>query len=242
MPRHLTLFLERFGDWLIAFLVFWLIVAYVALPIWWKRHESKHPALDNAPHITETGAHIPGDPLNISIIGHESDLATALASAGWYPADAITLRSSLHIAESTIFHLPYLAAPVSNLYLFGHKEDLAFEKPAGRDPRERHHVRFWKAAELDAQGRPLWLGGATFDRSVGFSHTTGQITHHIAPDIDAERDGLVADLQRVGRVESLDWKNDFQPQAQGHNGGGDPWHTDQRLAVVTLRPANPAKP
>jgi len=235
MPRPLTRFVERFGDWLIVGLVLWLALAYLALPMWWKRHEARHPALVDAPHITETGAHIPGDPLNLSIIGHEQDIRTAMASAGWYPADALSFRSSLHIAESTLFHRPYLAAPVSNLFLYGHKEELAFEKPAGRDPRERHHVRFWKAPLLDDQGRPCWMGAATFDRSVGFSHTTGQITHHIAATIDVERDGLVADLQRVGRVQSLDWKNDFQPQAEGKNGGGDHWQTDQRLAVVTLK-------
>jgi len=237
MPRRLTTFIERFGDWLIVGLAVWLIAAYLLLPTWWKRHEAKHPALIDAPTVTQTGSHIPGDPVNLSFIGQERDVWTAMTSAGWYPADALSIRSSLHIAECTIFHRPYLAAPVSNLFLYGRKEDLAFEKPAGHDPRERHHVRFWKAAQLDDKGRPCWMGAVTFDRSVGFSHTTGQITHHIAADIDAERNGLVADLQRVGRVESLDWKNDFQPQAEGKNGGGDPWRTDQRLAIVTLKAA-----
>ena len=235
MPRHLTVFIERFGDWLIAFLVLWLIAAYFALPMWWKRHESKHPALDNAPHITQTGSRIPGDPLNISIIGTETELVTAMLAAEWHPADPITLKSSLRIAESTLLHRTYIDAPVSNLYLYGRKEDLAFEKPAGRDASERHHVRFWKSAELDAAGRPCWFGAATFDRSVGLSRTTGQITHHIAPDLDAERDGLITDLQRTGKVDTLDWKIDFQPQGEGHNGGGDLWRTDKRLPVVVLR-------
>lgn len=235
MSLRLTAFLERFGNWLIALLAIWLIAAYLFLPMWWKRREAKHPALIDAPTLTQTGSHIPGDPLNLSLIGHERDVWAAMTAAGWYPADALSVRSSLHIAESTIFHRAYLAAPVSNLFLYGRKEDLAFEKPAGRDPRERHHVRFWKAPQLDEQGRPCWMGAATFDRSVGFSHTTGQITHHIAATIDVERDSLVADLQRADRAQSLDWKSDFQPQPQGKNGGGDHWQTDQRLAVVTLK-------
>ena len=45
---------------------------------------------------------------------------------------------------------------------------------------------------------PLWIGAVTYDRSVGLSHRTGQITHHIGPDIDAERDGLIADLGEGG--------------------------------------------
>ena len=46
--------------------------------------------------------------------------------------------------------------------------------------------------------RPVWLGAATFDRSVGVSHYTGAITHHIDADIDAER-ALLADRPRSRR-------------------------------------------
>jgi hypothetical protein len=237
MPRSFRSFIERGGDWLLVSLFLWLLLAYLALPAWWKRRESRHPALDDAPRVTQTGARIPGDPLNLSFIGTEHDLVAAMLAADWHPADPITLRSSLRIAESTILHRPYEDAPVSNLFLFGHKEDLAFEKPAGRDASARHHVRFWKAASLDAQGRPCWFGAVTFDRSVGFSHTTGQITHHIAPEVDAERDSLIADLQRTGNIDTLDWMNDFQTQSEGRNGGGDRWQTDKRLAVVLLRAA-----
>ncbi len=85
------------------------------------------------------------------------------------------------------------------------------------------------------QGRQGWFGAATYDRSVGLSHTTGQVTHHIAPDVDAERDRLVAELQQAGAAQSVEWKDGFHEQLEGHNGGGDPWHTDGRLAIVTLR-------
>src|SRR6516225_12127201 len=69
-----------------------------------------------------------------------------------------TLRSSLHIAESTIFHRPYDDAPVSNLFLFGREEDLAFEKPVDNDARRRHHVRFWQVPAAADSGKPYWLG------------------------------------------------------------------------------------
>jgi len=164
-----------------------------------------------------------------------------MLAAGWYPANPITLRSSLHIAESTIFHRPYDDAPVSNLMLFGRREDLAFEKPVGNDARRRHHVRFWQVPAVADSGKPYWLGAITFDRSVGFSHTTGRITHHIAPEIDEERDGLIADLQRAGRVSSIDWQDGFQDPLTGRNGEGDPWQTDGRLAVVTLVPQSPTQ-
>ncbi len=78
--------------------------------------------------------------------------------------------------------------PVSNLFLFGRKADLAFEKPLGDSPRERHHVRFWRTEKTHA-GRPAWIGSAAFDIGVELSRTTGQVTHHISPDSDAERAG-----------------------------------------------------
>jgi hypothetical protein len=237
MPRTFRSLCERDLEWLLAALGVWLVVAYLALPMLWKRHEKRHPALENAPTITHTGSMIPGDPINLSMIGQEGDLVGAMLAGGWHPADPITLRSSLRIAESTIFHRAYLDAPVSNLFLYGRKEDLAFEKPAGPDASKRHHVRYWKSPEEDAQHRPAWFGAVTFDRSVGFSHTTGQITHHIAPDLDAERDHLVEDLEKAGRVESVEWQNDFQPSGEGRNGGGDRWQTDRRLVIVVLKPS-----
>ena len=236
MPRSFRSLIERDFEWILAALVLWLVIAYLALPILWKRHERHHPALEDAPRITQTGAMIPGDPLNLSLIGQEADLVAAMLAAGWHPADPITLKTSLRIAESTVLHRAYVDAPVSNLFLFGRKEDLAFEKPAGPDASKRHHVRYWKSPTLDVQGRPCWFGAVTFDRSVGFSHTTGQITHHIAADLDSERDHLIDDLQGVGRIQTLDWKDDFQPNGEGRNGGGDRWQTDKRLPIIVLKP------
>jgi hypothetical protein len=120
------------------------------------------------------------------------------------------------------------------LFLWGRKEDLAFEQPVGNDPRQRHHVRFWRSAKLDADGRPLWVGAAIFDQRVGLSHTTGQITHHTAPDIDAERDTLFADLQRTGDLLERYFVDGFHRIRQGRNGGGDAWHTDGRLEVGVI--------
>jgi hypothetical protein len=111
-----------------------------------------------------------------------------MLAAGWHPADPITLKSSLEIAAGSVFHRSYEDAPVSPLLLWGKPQALTFELQFGEDPSERHHIRFWPSPEPDSLGRAYWAAGATFDRAVGLSHTTGQITHHIAPGVDAERD------------------------------------------------------
>lgn len=212
----------------------YLVIAYLILPLMWRRYEKRHPALDDAPRIAHTKTGIPGDPVNVGLIATEDEIHRAMIAAEWFPADPITLKSSIRIARSTVLHRSYEDAPVSNLYLWGHKQDLAFEQPVGKDARRRHHVRFWRSEKLDDDGKPLWLGAATFDTNVGFSHTTGEITHHISPEVDAERDKIIADLQRAGAVANILWIDDFDPTLTGKNGGGDPYRTDGKLAVGVL--------
>src|SRR5262249_42219021 len=125
-------------------------------------------------------------------------------------------------------------APVSSLYLWERKQDFAFQQPAGGDPRKRHHVRFWQSEQLDVDGRPLWAGAATYDDRVGFSHTTGQITHHIALNVDEERDHLFADLERTGDLASVFVLRGYHEACAGKNGGGDAWRTDGDMKVGVL--------
>lgn len=57
---------------------------------------------------------------------------------------AETMASSVRIAADTVLHRPDDDAPVSNLFLFGRKQDLAFEQPIAGGPGKRHHERFWR--------------------------------------------------------------------------------------------------
>jgi hypothetical protein len=178
-----------------------------------------------------TASGIPGDPLNVAFYGSEEELLTLMAKAGWDPADAITLRSSLRITIASLRHRPYPDAPVSSLYVNGRKQDFAFEQELG-DASRRHHVRFWKLDLHD--DHPLWIGAATRDIGIGVSHANGRPTHHIAPDIDSERDKLVTDLEAAGAM-AIEWIDDFQPAGEGRNAGGDRFVTDRRLAVIRPR-------
>ncbi|MFM8893259.1 MAG: LssY C-terminal domain-containing protein, partial [Planctomycetia bacterium] len=95
-------------------------------------------------------------------------------------------------------------------------------------------VRFWRSAEVDRGGEPLWLGAATYDERIEISRTTGGITHRIGPDIDTERNKLVRDVIQAGVLDGYYWVDRFHRQAKGKNGGGDPYFTDQRLAVGVI--------
>ena len=218
---------------LVAVVVAYVLMAYVVLPLAWERYEHQ-PRLADVPMVTRTAEGIPGDPLNVGLVGAEEEVIGAMHAAGWEPADPITLRSSLEIIGSVVLDRPDVQAPVSALYVEGRRQDLAFEKPVGHSADQRHHVRFWKVLEAGEEGRPVWLGAVTFDRGVGLSHTTGEVTHHIAPDVDRERDLLIADLAGAGRLQAVYQVTGVGPTLDGRNGGGDPYHTDGELTVGRL--------
>jgi hypothetical protein len=220
---------------LMGLLLLWLVAAYLLMPLFWNVRVYRHPSLEDLPGITYTGNGIPGDPINVALVGAKTDLIRIMVAAKWYPADGLTLKSSLEIAVDTVLKHPDDEAPVSNLYLFGRKEDLAFEQPVDNNPRQRHHVRFWKADKAAPDGSPVWVGSAIYDQHVGLSRDTGQITHVTAADIDAERDKLFDDLKRTGDLTDFVIVNDFHKVRAGKNGGGDPWFTDGNLYACVLK-------
>lgn len=229
--RNRRSLLRTGGTVALGLILIWAVGAYVAMPEYWKRYFRKHPSLDDVPGIAYTGDGIPGDPLNSALIGTKRDVIRALLAAKWFPADPLSLKSSLEIAEASVLKRPYADAPVSNLFLFGRKEDLAFEQPVGDDPRQRHHVRFWKTEKLDSDGRPMWIGSAVYDDRVGLSRRTGAITHHTAANVDAERNKLFDDLVQGGLIVEVYHEDGFHKVLEGKNGGGDPWKTDGVLFV-----------
>jgi hypothetical protein len=218
---------------LVAIAIAYLMLAYVVLPALWTHHEHE-PGLASLPMVTRTSAGIPGGPLNVGLVGVKEDVLRAMHEAGWFPADPITLRTSIEIVGSVVLDRPYHDAPVSPLFYEGKKEQLAFEKPDGRSADKRHHVRRWQVLEKGTDGRPVWLGSVTFDRGVGLSHDTGQVTHHIAPDIDAERDLLMRDLREAGMVQTFFQISGTGPTLLGRNGEGDRYYTDGEIDVASL--------
>ncbi|MEO8668415.1 MAG: LssY C-terminal domain-containing protein [Bauldia sp.] len=224
----------RFSLWtIVALLTVYAALAYVLLPVLWTHYEQQ-PALAGRPMITRTADGIPGDPLNVGLVGHERELVEAISAAGWHPADPITVKTSLAIVGSVMFDRPYLRAPVSNLYYEGRKQDFAFEAPAGTSANRRHHVRFWKVLDRGAEGRPVWLGSSAFDTGSGLSSYTGQVTHHISPDVDAERDFFLTSLTKVGMLDRIYAVTGVGPMLNGRNGGGDRYFTDGEVEIGVI--------
>jgi hypothetical protein len=218
---------------LLAVVLAYTAVAYVVLPALWSHYEHQK-GLADLPMVTRTAQGIPGDPINVGLIGDEKELLCAMNAAGWFPADPVTFRSSIEIAGSVLLDRAYKDAPVSNLFYLGRREDLAFEKPEGNSADRRHHVRFWKALDQGQEKRPVWLGAVTFDKGVGVSHFTGAITHHIDADLDAERQLFVTGLEGAGMVSAKYQVTGVGPTMTGRNGGGDPYYTDGEVWTLRL--------
>lgn len=174
-----------------------------------------------------------GDPVNFEVVATQGQLAAAFAAAGWYRADEIDLVTSVRISLDSILARKYSTAPVSSLYLYGRKEDLAFEQP-GLNVRERDHARFWQTSRTATDERPIWVGAATRDVKIELSKTNHLPTHGIGPDIDAERDMVISDLSATGWVVDAAWRAGFGKETHGKNGGGDEYFTDGRVAVLVM--------
>lgn len=215
-------------------------LALVVLPACWGLRYRNFD-LDDAPRFTWAGAR-PGDPLNVALVGTKDEICFLFLSADWQAADPITYRSAARMAKATVFKKPYPTAPISNLYLREgkkkRKQDLYFQLCMDNAPIKRHHVRFWQTEKTGEDGRPLWIGSATFDRGAKFNwHTLGP-THRIASDVDWERDKLFADLKKTGQLLEARIEKDFHKARHGRNGGNDRWYTDGDLRVGVISPDN----
>ena len=131
----------RHASFIILLLVaVWVIGAYGLAPLVWRHYEHQQ-GLADLTMVTQTRSGIPADPINVGLVGSKEDVLCAMNAAGWYPADPVTLRSSIEIIGSVLLDRPYRDAPVSPLLFQNKREDLAFEKPVGKSADRRHHER-----------------------------------------------------------------------------------------------------
>lgn len=211
----------------------YLVIAYLVLP-------RLHTALaavylpDYFIGRTRTREGILGDPVNLAALGTEAQLHTVMRGAGWVLADDLGLRANLGIVVATLLRRSYPDAPVSNLYVFGSRQDFCYQQEVGDSPGKRHHVRFWRTPDgwlLPGGRRADWVAAATFDRGVGFSLFTWQVTHRIAQDIDVERDHVVGSVVPPARVDVIE---QFSTGYHSRNGGGDAIETDGDLPVLDV--------
>ncbi len=233
-------------DWWHLFLLipFWALVAYLVLPRLQMLLTSIYvPAYFIARTRTSDG--LLGDPVNLAVDGTARQIHEAMTACGWVLADDITVRSSWGIVASSVFRRSYPAAPVSPLRIFGRRQCLAYQQEVEGNAAQRHHVRFWRCPDgwlLPGGHRVQWLGAGTYDRAVGLSLFTLQVTHKIDADIDVERDYIVGSILYHVPSAGVRVLENFSTGYHSRNGGGDAIRTDGNLPVLHLGavPVGPA--
>lgn len=229
LQRLLIFGLGIFSVWLIVFVVFefadqrlpWILAlaatygmaAYIILPRI-VRMGLKILQRKRVPRYTITGDGLPGDPVNLVLVGTLQQLHAAFAAAGWSEADRLGLASSWRMVRAFLMKSPYPTAPFSTLYLFGRGQDIGFQKAIDDSPRKRHHIRFWALDIALAEAtwgtakfwlntdRPpgnadvCWIGAGTKDTGFSLTQLTFQITHATDSDTNAERDFIIAELRK----------------------------------------------
>ncbi len=222
---------------LISLLLLWLVTSYILLPRV-HRFLSRIYVPDYFIGRARTADGLLADPVNLALRGTEKTLLKTMHKAGWDLADPITIKTALNTIRATLLKQSYENAPVSDLYVFGKKQDLAFQKEVDGNPAKRHHVRFWRVPKdtyLPGGHNVDWVAAATYDDAVGFSRFTLQITHSIDGDVDAERDFVVHTIKKVHRTRQVQKIEGFFPRYSHRNGGGDSFFTDGSMVIVDLK-------
>ena len=177
-----------------------------------------------------------GDPLNVVLVGSGETAMAALSASGWSFTEAITADSVRRMVGAAIAEKSMLTAPVSALYAFGRKQDIALQR--GRTTiSQRNHMRLW-LAPFRCEGQPVWVGQVSRDIGVKFTRKSPTLTTHVIdPVVDESREYLLHSLfyreavERFAFVRGVGEASREQPR---HNLTGDPYFTDGLRLVVWL--------
>jgi hypothetical protein len=222
---------------MLLLIVFWVLLTYLLLP---RLHRMLTKVYVPGYFIgrARTSDGLLGDPVNLALRGHEAQVHAAMTRAGWTRADDLSLSSGIRILTSTLSRKSYTEAPVSPLHLFDRQQDFAYQQEVASSPSKRHHVRFWRCPEgwlLPGGYAVDWLAAGTYDKSVGLSLFTLQVTHKIEENTDIERDYIVQTVSAASPEVEVEVIEDFSTGYHSRNGGGDLIITDGNLPVIDVR-------
>jgi len=261
-------FLKRIGLALISFTFFWFITSQV-----FERLDQQLPLFmalilayfasayfilprlihlfllifrrGRIPRFTRAGDGFYTDPVNLILLGTQTELKTVFKKIGWNVADKLTPKSILKMIRTFILNKPYPQAPFGFFFLFGRKQDIGFQQAIGHSPRQRHHIRFWatntdefinpldikywtKKQKIDYSKTFAWIGACSEDLGFGLTKFTYQITHRINPNIDQEREYILSILKQANCLKEIVYYNPGTFKVGKYT-------SDGRIAVAVLR-------
>ena len=191
--------------------------------------------IDSLPRRVNDQFNNQGDMVNFVLVGSQQQVQNALEAASWRVADTDNKEAVLKAALQTYEKNDYLQMPMSQLYLFGRKQDFGYElAQAYSVVASRHHFRIWKAPST-WNGQTLWAGAGTHDIGFEKDQRNGSVTHKIDPAVDGERDNIGQTLQQAGKVKSLSYYLPPDPVLGAKNATGGGYRSDGRILVIVLQ-------
>lgn len=183
-----------------------------------------------------------GDPVNLILVGGANAMFPAFVKRHWHITEETDTQSALKMIDSFIFGTRYLHSPISPLYLYGRKQDIALQK-ARETINQRNHLRLW-ITPLRYRGEPVWAGTISRDVGVRFTFLSPfLVTHKIDPDIDEVRNSFVTDMLFSKNVLATGFVKGAIPgssQKPQHNLTGDIYYSDGlRLVLFFTRSTVP---
>jgi len=177
-----------------------------------------------------------GDPINVALIGSGEDVISALTAGGWTFTEAITADSIRRMIGAAIADEPFLTAPVSALYLFGRKQDIALQRARSRIA-QRNHMRLW-LAPFRCEGFPVWVGQVSRDIGVKLTSKSPTLTTHVIdPNVDESREYLLHSLLHQEAVRWFAFVRGVGAARRDrprYNLTDDPYFTDGMRAAIAV--------
>jgi hypothetical protein len=233
-------------------LITYVLAAYLVIPGLIRAFRIFHPP-KHLPLYCITPDGFASDPLNVGLIGTKQEIIETMHKAGWHLADPMKPQSLFKHICSVVIGTRYLTAPMSNLYMFGRKQDLAFQMSVNGTSVNRHHVRFWattynKKSPLTissihwhkrrahvSDDKLLWVGAASLDIGIMPIRHNMQLTHMVHPNTNQERELIVDQLKDhrlIRKIEQVKLGNPYRLINRTWRGE---LHTDGRMTVVWPR-------
>ncbi len=184
--------------------------------------------------VVDAKAENNGDPLNLVMIGESGELFYAFIRSGWDETEVVTAASGWKTATSFFTGGAYRYSPISSLYLFGRRQDIAVQR-IRKNIHERNHFRLW-LAPMTFEGQSVWIGQISRDIGVRFTAKT-ITTHKIDPDVDETREFLLENLayhQTLAKFAYVGGSNASSIDEPGRNLTGDPYYTDGLRLVMWI--------
>jgi hypothetical protein len=200
-------------------------------------------AIESLPCCTTDATGIKnGDPVNFVLIGSDDDILGALTRQGWDPTHALGAATAWSTFSAYISADRYRYSPISPLYFFDRRQDIAMQKTRATI-HQRNHLRLWKAP-YSYEGKAVWVGQISRDIGVRFAaNAPFFVTHVIEPDLDEARSYLIQDMLASEYLHAFGWLKGVGRAGPDHprvNLTGDPYFTDglRAVMVISSKPAS----